>query len=125
MTLDSMGEIHYQLGDLYLRSIGNNSAAKQQYRLAVAADPTLQWAHLRLGYLAYWEEGNLPFAIEKIDYALSIWPGNSDLQWPYFYLGEILADAGEIDSARNAFEMALEIEPTNQTIANSLLELNK
>lgn len=114
---------HYQLGELFLLHEGDPIAAIPYYQTALTLTPNDHWAWLRLGYALYWGTGDLSAAVTAIQQAISIWPDEKHLSWPYFYLGEIYQNAGLAAEAVAAYERVLQLEPTHESAQQRLTVL--
>jgi tetratricopeptide (TPR) repeat protein len=122
-TAELQAAAHYQAGEWLWFHEGNLLAALPYYQSAVALNPADHWAGLRLGVAIYWGQGDLERATAEIERVIAGWQDERYLQWPYFYLGEILADAGRIDEAITAYERVLALDPAESRVAARLADL--
>jgi len=114
---------HYQLGELLLLHEANPVAAIPHYQATLTLAPRDHWAQLRLGYALYWGTGDLSAAVTAIQRAISVWPDEKYLQWPYFYLGEIYENAGLATEAVTAYERVLQLDPAHELAQQRLTVL--
>ncbi|MBP8002027.1 MAG: tetratricopeptide repeat protein [Chloroflexi bacterium] len=114
---------HYQLAELLLWQYQDKAGALPHYQATLTLTPEDHWAYLRLGYLRYWEQGDVAAATAAIHTALSYWPDEKYRQWPYFYLGEIYQDAGLTAEAIAAYEQVLALDPMHQRAQEALADL--
>ena len=117
-------QAHYRLAEVILWHDRNPAGALPHYEAALALDPADHWARLRLGYTIYWGKGDVAAAERTILAAIAQWPGDSHLKWPYFYLGEIYADAGLWPQAAAAYVQVLSLDPEDGRVRQRLAEVN-
>ncbi len=117
------GDAYAQLGELYLREFNDPILAIPMLRAALAITPTDHWAHLRLGIAIYSAYGDLPTAEEEIHQALATWPDRKHIIWPYYYLGQIYEDAGQIELALQTYEEVLRLNPDDTRVQNIVQKL--
>ena len=108
------GLILNRAGMLYLR-VGRARDARSAFERAVGFDPKLATAHCGLGRVALELEGDPGGALPHLEAALR---ADSTYTWTHTYLARALAQigsrrlrAGAVDSARSAYERALEFDP--------------
>ena len=112
---DHAGLVLNRVGMLYLR-VGMAREARSAFERAVGFDPKLATAHCGLGRVALELEGDAAGALPHLEAALM---ADSTYTWTHAYLARALAqvgrqrlNAGVADSARTAFERAVEFDPS-------------
>ncbi len=111
---DHAGLVLNRVGMLYLR-VGMAREARSAFERAVGFDPKLATAHCGLGRVALELEGDAAGALPHLEAALR---ADSTYTWSYTYMPRALEQvgrahliAGAADSARTAFERAVEFDP--------------
>jgi tetratricopeptide (TPR) repeat protein len=97
---------YYRLGLIHEKKDQRQDAI-ESYALSVAADPTLEEAHVNLGILLS-REGRYEEAGRALSRALQLKP---DYAKAYYNLGLVYAEEGKRDSALVLIDRALELEP--------------
>lgn len=96
-------EIHYDLG-VNAVQYGRPQQAFQELREAIRLNPNLADAHNAMGLLQQWSYGRLTEARASFEKAVALRPDFADA---WNNLGTLLAELGELDKARAAFDRAL------------------
>ena len=110
-------EAFYKRGEM-LEKMGYDPrtyASDFQYALSLA--PYHRWARLRLGVAIYQVYGDVAMAEEYIKSAITSWPDNDTLKWPYLYAEQVYYDAGITRKARYASLMALRVDAVNSVVS--------
>ncbi len=89
------------------------SEAKRQYREALALDPSLADARVRLGRTLQ-HAGDTEEAVSELRRALAPGAGGPTEAMAHLFLGEILEKRGEAEEAVSQYRQALEQDPTLQ-----------
>jgi len=98
---------HIWLGQILEKS-GRWQEAEAVYRDAIAAFPDSYQAHIGLGRSLYRGEHRLAEALEEIDRAIALAPGNDE---PYMAQGEIYRAEKRYDEALESYTRAAELAP--------------
>jgi len=109
--------VHNNLGNLYFRQ-GEIEKAIKQYAESLRINPGFALAHNNLG-AAMLRTGNIEKAISHFQIALRLKPDDEDfrnnlnktLVHKYYRSGNDLLGKGELDQAREQYQMALSIQP--------------
>jgi tetratricopeptide (TPR) repeat protein len=88
--------------------------AHRSLRSAVAADPSLAEARLRLGRVA-WRRGETSEARSALEEVLARGPAFRTGFLAHLFLGRVHEDAGRLDDAARAYEAALALYPQAQS----------
>lgn len=118
-------EAFYKRGELYSWQRRDPSVVMEEYRQALAIQPTHRWARLRLGYALYWYKKDVCLAEKEIQQAIAVWPDDPSQKWPYLYLGNIYRDAGLVKEALKAYEQALHHDPFDQKVREVISMLRR
>jgi hypothetical protein len=114
----SNAEAHTRLGhDLFVQ--GKAAEARSHFTAAVAAKPDFAKAHYELAVLNL-GANDLSAAYRELMTVLRLDPGNSKA---YGNLGYIYSITGKPGEARAAFEKALQLDPDDSTVRDSLARL--
>jgi tetratricopeptide (TPR) repeat protein len=112
---------HYQRGNLVEQT--NQSLALQDYQKALELYSQHYWAHLLLGRLLYKTSRDVSKAEAEMYRALTLWPDDGTRKWPYRFLGDMYRQAGLIDKAHDAYQAALRLDPTDNSIKSILAQI--
>lgn len=93
---------------------GHLETARRSLRSAVAADPSLAEARLRLGRVA-WRLGDTSDARSALEDVLARGPAARTAFLAHLFLGRIHEDAGRLDDAGRSYEAALALDPHAQS----------
>ncbi len=93
---------------------GHLERAHRSLRSAVAADPSLAEARLRLGRVA-WRLGETSEARSALEEVLARGPTARTGFLAHLFLGRIHEDAGRLDDAARSYEAALALDPHAQS----------
>jgi tetratricopeptide (TPR) repeat protein len=103
-----------QLESWIVHSYDKTLARKQKARLlaerAIALQPDLPEAHLALGFVDYYVDGNFEDAAREFETARHGLPNDSDV---YLALGAIQRRQGKWDESNASFEKAISLNPKN------------
>jgi Tfp pilus assembly protein PilF len=97
---------HYNLGGV-LQESGQSAGALAQYTKALDIYPEFEKARLDMARLLILQ-GNPPGARSVLSQGLQLEPAAANF---HFYLGNLDADAGDLDTARGSYEQALGSQP--------------
>lgn len=105
--------LHYELADLLNSSSDEKlrSEAETELKAALADNPYDARAYLMLGNIAS-RQGNLKAAYDAESRAYELAPNDSDVCTA---LAKLLAERNQNDRARELFERAVQLDPTNYT----------
>ncbi|HUU85778.1 MAG TPA: tetratricopeptide repeat protein [Phycisphaerae bacterium] len=78
--------------------------------------PGSAWTHLLCGYIQ-WRQGDTPGALKMLERSLTLQPNDTLL---HCLIGQVLADANQIERARRHWQRALQIDPDVQWARNGL-----
>lgn len=106
-------ETHENLGALR-NARGRLEKARRSLRSAVAADPSLAEARLRLGRVA-WRLGDAVEARAALLEVLSREPKPETAFLAHLFIGRLDEDAGRLDDAGRSYEAALALDPRAQS----------
>jgi tetratricopeptide (TPR) repeat protein len=101
---------------------GHLEKAQRALRAAVAADPSLSEARLRLGRLA-WRLGKGAEARSALEEVLTRDHTRGEAFLAHLFLGRVHEDAGRLDEAARSYEAALALESNTQSARLALSHL--
>lgn len=104
----SYAEGYYNLADVY-RLANQFDNALEYYQKSVKLNPTLWQSYQAIGAVYYLRK-NYPQAITNTKKAIALQKNNPEL---YINIGIMYYESGDKDEAQQAFENALNIDPTN------------
>jgi tetratricopeptide (TPR) repeat protein len=116
-------EAHYKIGEIYFWQGRDELESIAEYRQALILNPFHRWAHLRLGRALYDVYHDVNQAEIEIYMAVDLWPEDASKKLPYRILGDIYQEAGDIEQATQAYQEALQYDPTDQEIVEKLAKL--
>ena len=93
-------------GQIYA-ALKDNDRAQRTLERAVTLDPKNDFAHMRLGVVAY-NKGDTPSALSYLDKAGAL---NPQSKWVYLWKGVIASEQNETAKATGLFSQALDIDP--------------
>jgi tetratricopeptide (TPR) repeat protein len=97
-----------EVGDLEAYNAAHTAALR-----ALALDPELPSAHRAMGFIHYWRENDGPRAVAAFKRAIAL--NDRDAQ-SHFWYANVLADIGDHDAARAAYDRARLLSPGSQVI---------
>lgn len=97
-----------EVGDLEAYNAAHTAALR-----ALALDPDLASAHRAMGFIHYWRENDGPRAVTSLKRAIALDSRDSQT---HFWYANILADIGDHDAARAAYNRARLLSPGSQVI---------
>jgi tetratricopeptide (TPR) repeat protein len=116
--------VFYNRGEIYRWQDRDAYRVIQEYRKALSLYPNYYWAHLQLGYVLYWEYGDLESAEAEIYRAIALQSSEPHYgKLPYRYLGDIYYNAGLIGKAIAAYQSAYSLDPNDEYIQGQIEEL--
>jgi protein O-mannosyl-transferase len=98
-------QAHNNLGTLFVKR-NELAAAMSEFSAAIASDPAYDYSYLNRAMLEH-REKNLDAAQQDIEKATQLMPTAGT----YFWLGQVLEEKGDLQSAVGAYENALNINP--------------
>lgn len=117
-------DAHASRGTIYDQQDLNPLASIREYQRAVLLNPEHHWAHLRLGAALYQRYGKVSLAEQEIKQALTLWADDKSRKWPYRILGDIYNDAGLIEKAIAAYQVAFRLDPSDKWVRQALSKLS-
>lgn len=104
----------------WLWDVGSRAEAVEAFEEVVRISPSNVRAHNNLG-VAYWNLGDRACAVRHFRIARDLDPSDKDAVWN---CGQIMAEVGELISARFLFESFLRDFGPDQEIATALVDLS-
>ncbi|MFH1755134.1 MAG: tetratricopeptide repeat protein [Candidatus Latescibacterota bacterium] len=111
-------EAHNNLGLVYTE-LGEEASATDSFKKAIELNPGMSSAYTNLGYVFY-NQGSYEQAIEMYNEALG---RNHNSSAAYTNLGNAYFKLDKIDVARDAWEKAIDIDPSNEKAKRLLQRL--
>lgn len=104
---------------IVLMDHGDNTAAEQTLKQALASDVTFGPAHNNLG-LVYYRQGQLYLAAWEFQYATKLMPGVPE---PKNNLGLVFEAGSKLDQAVESYQAAMNLEPDNPQYVGNLIRV--
>ncbi|MEZ4666936.1 MAG: tetratricopeptide repeat protein [Anaerolineae bacterium] len=118
---DNLGWVHYQIGRIALTE-GNVEYAKGNFEKALLCSTRVRsltaYCYERLGYIAYYEERDLPRSQDFLQRAIDTYPQSENVSWlvqVYILLSRVHKSTGDINAALRASQLALDFASSSST----------
>lgn len=124
------GWVYYQLGRIHLTT-NDIEIAVQNFQRALftptAVNTVTAYCYERLGFIAYYEQRNLPNAISFLNRAVDTYPSNDNIHWlaqVHLLRSRVLRGMQQYDLALQAAERALQASATGSNYWSEALLAN-